>query len=168
MRLVVDAGPVIALSKTGHLDLLPALFDDIVVPRAVLDEVAAPGDARPGCEIRNRAWAVTRSASTSERIELQRVSDIAAGEAEAILLAAEASESTVLLVDDRRARRIAEARGLRTLRTGALLVAAAQQAFLQPADVRRAIATLQHERYLDDRAAADILSLLETLGKRSE
>jgi hypothetical protein len=50
MRLVVDAGPIIALSKTGHLDLLPALFDDIVVPSAVLDEVAAPDDARPGCE----------------------------------------------------------------------------------------------------------------------
>jgi predicted nucleic acid-binding protein len=100
MRLVVDAGPVIALSKTGYLDLLPALFDEVVAPAAVLDEVAAPGDARPGCEIRDRAWAVARSVPTSERIELQRASDIAAGEAEAILLAAEAPDSTLLLVDD--------------------------------------------------------------------
>lgn len=119
MRLVVDAGPIIALSKTGHLDLLPALFHDVVVPIAVLDEVAAPGDARPGHEIRNRAWAVARSAPTSERIELQRAFDIAAGEAEAILLSTEAPESAVLLIDDRRARRVAEAHGLRTLRTGA-------------------------------------------------
>jgi predicted nucleic acid-binding protein len=114
MRLVVDAGPLIALSKTGHLDLLPALFDEVVVPAAVLDEVAAPGDARPGCEIRDRAWAVVaRSAPISERLGLQRAGDIAAGEAEAILLTAEAPDSTVLLVDDRRARRVAETRGLR-------------------------------------------------------
>jgi len=26
------------LSKTGHLDLLPTLFDDVVVPNAVLGE----------------------------------------------------------------------------------------------------------------------------------
>jgi predicted nucleic acid-binding protein len=167
MRLVVDAGPVIALSKTGYLDLLPALFDEVVAPAAVLDEVAAPGDARPGCEIRDRAWAVARSVPTSERIELQRASDIAAGEAEAILLAAEAPDSTVLLVDDRRARRVAEARGLHTLRTGALLVAAAERTLLQSEDVRRAIETLRQEHYLDDRAATDILALLESLGKRS-
>jgi hypothetical protein len=36
MRLVVDTGPLIALSKTGHLDLLPQLFDDVVVPAEVI------------------------------------------------------------------------------------------------------------------------------------
>ncbi len=40
MRLVVDTGPLIALSKTGHLDLLPRLFDDIVIPAA---DCAVPG-----------------------------------------------------------------------------------------------------------------------------
>jgi predicted nucleic acid-binding protein len=51
MRLVVDAGPLVALSKTGHLDLLPQLFDEIVIPAAVLSEVAKPGETRPGSEI---------------------------------------------------------------------------------------------------------------------
>ena len=47
MRLVVDTGPLIALSKTGHLDLLLQLFDEIVIPAAVLSEVAKPGETRP-------------------------------------------------------------------------------------------------------------------------
>ena len=160
MRLVVDTGPLIALSKIGHLDLLPRLFDDVVVPSAVLAEIAGRGETRPGSEIQNRSWVTTRSASTSARIALQKSSDIAAGEAEAILIAAEALESSILLIDERRARRVAMERGLRTLRSGALLVAAAHSRLLQPEQVRQALQVLQDERYLDSRAVEDILSLL--------
>ena len=160
MRLVVDTGPLIALSKTGHLDLLPHLFDDIVIPAAVLSEIAKPGDTRPGSEIQDRRWMATRGVSIAARIELQKSHDIAAGEAVAILIAAEASDSTVLLVDERRARRVAIERGLHTVRTGALLVAASRRGLLQPEDVRQALQILQHERYLDSRAVEDIIGLL--------
>src|SRR5919198_2475778 len=104
MRLVVDTGPLIALSKTGHLDLLPQLFDDILIPAAVLGEVAKPGEMRPGSEIQNRSWIATLGVSIAERVALQKSGDIAAGEAEAILIAAEAPDSTILLIDERRAR----------------------------------------------------------------
>ena len=160
MRLVVDTGPLIALSKTGHLDLLPRLFDDIVIPATVLGEIAKPGETRPGCEIQNRGWITARSVATVARVELQQSCDIGAGEAEAILIATGAPDSTILLIDERRARRVAIERGLHTLRTGALLVAAARRSLLQPDDVRQALQMLQHERYLDARAAGDILDLL--------
>jgi predicted nucleic acid-binding protein len=88
MRLVVDTGPLIALSKTGHLDLLPRLFDNIVIPAAVLGEIAKPGDMRPGSEIQDRPWMETRGVSMATRLELQKSRDIAAGEAEAILITA--------------------------------------------------------------------------------
>ena len=86
--------------------------------------------------------------------------DIAAGEAEAILITAEAPESTVLLIDERRARRVAIERGLHTLRTGALLVAASRRSLVQLEDVRQALQILQDERYLDARAVQDILGLM--------
>src|SRR5438093_11977254 len=157
MRLVVDTGPLIALSKTGHLDLLPQLFDDIVIPAAVIGEVAKPGETRPGSEITDRRWFATLGVSRDERVELQKSGDIAAGEAEAILIAAGAPESTVLLIDERRARRIAIERGIHTLRTGALLVAAARRRLLELEEVRQALQTLEHERYLDSHAVQDIL-----------
>ena len=118
MRLVVDTGPLIALSKTGHLDLLPQLFDDILIPAAVLGEVAKPGEMRPGSEIQNRSWIATLGVSIAERVALQKSGDIAAGEAEAILIAAEAPNSTVLLTDERRARRLAIERGLSYVTNG--------------------------------------------------
>lgn len=160
MRLVVDTGPLIALSKTGHLDLLPRLFAEIVIPAAVLGEIAKPGETRSGSEIATRHWIVTRGVAEAVRIELQRASDIAAGEAEAILITADAPDSTILLMDERRARQVAIDRGLQTLRTGALLVAAARRGLLQPDEVRQSLQTLQNERYLDARAVRDILALL--------
>jgi hypothetical protein len=162
MRLVVDTGPLIALSKTGHLDLLPRLFDEIVIPAAVIGEISKPGETRSGSEIATRRWIATRGVAEAARVELQKSSDIAAGEAEAILITADAPDSTILLMDERRARRVAIDRGLQTLRTGALLVAAARRGLLQPDEVRQSLQMLQHERYLDSRAVQDILALLTT------
>ena len=42
--LVVNASPLIRLGKTGHLDLLAALADTVVVPLAVANEVGAKPD----------------------------------------------------------------------------------------------------------------------------
>jgi predicted nucleic acid-binding protein len=39
MIVVPDAGPLIYLAGAGHLDLLRRLYDEVVVPRIVFDEV---------------------------------------------------------------------------------------------------------------------------------
>jgi hypothetical protein len=36
---VVDASPIILLTKTGHLDLLPASADALLIPEAVAEEI---------------------------------------------------------------------------------------------------------------------------------
>jgi len=42
---VVDASPIILLAKTGHLDLLPATADTLLIPEAVAEEIRrAPSD----------------------------------------------------------------------------------------------------------------------------
>lgn len=47
-RWVVNASPLIALSKVGHADWLAALSDELVVPQAVAAEIQAgpPNPAR--------------------------------------------------------------------------------------------------------------------------
>ena len=163
MNLVVDAGPINALSKTGHLALLPRLFDTVVVPTTVLDEVSRPGEKRPGEEIRRQPWITIRESEPVRRLELQKSDDIAAGEADAILLAAMAPDLCILLVDDKRARQVATAHGLRVLRTGALLVTAARHGLLSADDVALAVGTLVRERYLDSQAASNIMTLLQQI-----
>lgn len=38
-EVVADAGPLIALAITGHLPLLVELFDRVLIPEAVRDEL---------------------------------------------------------------------------------------------------------------------------------
>ena len=57
MRAVSDAGPLIHLSWISHLDLLNALFDEVLVPAAVRDEVSRAKPALPGVADLHRAFA---------------------------------------------------------------------------------------------------------------
>ncbi len=43
MKAVTNATPLIALALLGRLDLLRDLFDDVLVPSAVHDEVVRAG-----------------------------------------------------------------------------------------------------------------------------
>jgi len=45
--IVCDAGPLISLARIGQLHLLPALFDEVIVPPAVHREITAY-EALPG------------------------------------------------------------------------------------------------------------------------
>jgi predicted nucleic acid-binding protein len=38
-RIVINTGPLIALSEVERLDILDALYDDVLVPQQVHDEV---------------------------------------------------------------------------------------------------------------------------------
>ena len=104
--VVVNSGPLIALSHLGRLDLLRALFGRVLVPDAVWDEVVESGRGRPGA-------AEVETADFLERRLIDRTPDallaaeLGAGEAAAITLAQQVSARLVLL-DDRKARRVAE------------------------------------------------------------
>jgi predicted nucleic acid-binding protein len=139
MRVVVDAGPIVALSKAGQLTLLPRLFDEVVVPQGVIEEVAGHGESRPGAEIANLPWAVVKAdaAGRSKLQERQRLGD---GEAEAIALAQHDTAGTYLLIDEDRGFRTAARLGVQTIRSGAVLVMAVSAGLLAAAAVEQALA----------------------------
>ena len=57
MKVAVNTTPLIALSLINRLDLLPALFKKIVVPRAVYEEIVVQGGGRAGAAaLSNAAW----------------------------------------------------------------------------------------------------------------
>lgn len=161
MRIVVvDAGPVIALSKTGHLGLLPAMFDEVVVPFEVARELTAAKRARPGSEIGEAPWAHVKRVDALERGRLQRRYVLDAGEAAAVLLALASPTDSILLIDELRGLRTARTLGLHTIRTGALLVEAVRDGLLDRGSAEVAVALLGKEAYLGARAAREILALL--------
>jgi len=123
MKDVVNATPLIGLSLINRLELLPALFEDIVVPRSVYEEVAGQGVSRVGAtELANADWIQVEEPSESTTIEpLLLGLDI--GELQVLLLARELQPDWVL-VDERLGRRVARALQLPVKGTVGVLLAA--------------------------------------------
>ena len=119
--IVCDTGPLIALSLVDHLHLLQRLYPRVVVPRAVLDEVRAGGSESLGSEaILTADWFEISTDSSPDPL---LAAELGSGEAAAIAIAY--AIGAPLLLDDRKARRIAMgAYKLRVLGSAGLLVTA--------------------------------------------
>ena len=129
MIVVANAGPLIALAQIGQLHILPALYGEIHIPPAVRREVLAYGRERPGAaEIGAASW--IRTDHVRDRTAIQLLLErLDAGESAAIVLALEL-EADLLLIDEARGRRVAEARGLSKTGTVGTLIAAKQHGLL--------------------------------------
>jgi predicted nucleic acid-binding protein len=58
--VVADSSCLIALARSGQLDVLRALFGQITIPAAVYDEVVSQGAGRPGSdEVAQAKWIMT-------------------------------------------------------------------------------------------------------------
>lgn len=128
-RVVADAGPLIALARTGLLPLLRDLLGTIEIPPTVEDELRLDSK-RPGAEtlrtaIRKDRWIRRRKV----RLPPGPLGHaLGSGEAQAIVLAGE--RNALLLMDDRRARKAAAQKGIATIGTGRILLEAKRQGLL--------------------------------------
>lgn len=121
MLVVADSSPLIYLSRIRLLDILPTLFGDVVVPRAVWDEAVGRRPSAPGIEsLRNASWIrVVNDPMPSADLGLD------AGETAAILVA-ESLHADLVLIDERAGRTVAQERGLAVRGTLGVLVQARQ------------------------------------------
>src|SRR5580700_9100914 len=100
--VVADTSPIHYLVQIGLVDVLARLFDQVIIPQAVLQELL-----NPSTPLEVRQWAANlpewASVRTVGRILLL---SLGAGETAAIALAIELRAFAILL-DDNEARRIA-------------------------------------------------------------
>lgn len=121
-----------------EVSLLPALFQQVIVPPAValeLQHPKAPPTVRSFIEHRPE-WLTVQAISHSSNPAL---ADLGAGEREAIELALELGHG--LLIDDAEGRRRAEALGLEPLGTLGVLELAAKQGKLDLRDALQKLAS---------------------------
>jgi predicted nucleic acid-binding protein len=113
---VSDSSPLIALSRIGHLDLLAQLFETVHISMEVYDEVVIVGAGRPGAKsVPLASWIkVTPVQSLADLEKTIEETELGAGEVSTVQLARELGIE-VVLIDERRARGYAEAKGLITL-----------------------------------------------------
>lgn len=158
MSAVSDSSPLILYAAIGRLDVLRVVFTDVVVPPAVWDEVVTEGAGRPGTtSIPRMSWIHRRELQDDEPARLLRA-ELGRGEAEAIALADELSQPAPLLLDDRKGRRFALARGLSIIGSAGVLVLAKDRGHL--AIIRPLLDELRSAGlYLDEAVVRELLSL---------
>ncbi|MFB1488175.1 MULTISPECIES: DUF3368 domain-containing protein [unclassified Thiocapsa] len=143
-RAVINAGPLVALSLIGRLDLLDALFPEFWIPDIVFQEVVVAGVGRPGSLSLAEARWRERVCSAPEPDPLLVV-ELDPGEASVIALARHLSPC-MAIIDEKRGRRIARhVYGLALKGTAGLLVEAKHQGLID--DVRTSLMELKVAGY---------------------
>jgi len=116
MKVVVNSSVLIFLVKLNKIELLKNLFTEVIIPEAVHRECVLEGNKHEeSLLIANTTWIQVKQSKNLQLVEL--LSDlIDDGEAEAITLALETK--SLIILDDKDARKIA--RGLNLKVTGIL------------------------------------------------
>jgi predicted nucleic acid-binding protein len=138
--VVSNSSPLIALARIGRLNLLASFYKRILIPSEVQYEVLVAGRGLPGAEeVRNASWieVVPPKVVTASSLA-RKCQHLGAGERGAILLAASRHANLVLL-DEWKARRVAEDAGLSVVGCLGIL----------EAGTRRGLVSDLREAYLD-------------------
>jgi predicted nucleic acid-binding protein len=122
--VVADTTPLLYLSRVGHVELLRVLYQQLIVPATVWQEVVGARPDAPGVDLlRSAPWIVVSDRAERAGVEPALEEALDAGEAAAITLA-ELLSASVLLIDERKGRAVARARGLTVRGTLGVLVEA--------------------------------------------
>jgi predicted nucleic acid-binding protein len=124
---------LINLAKVGQFILLRDIFQRIVIPRAVFEEVTVQGAGQPGAtEARTARWITRRKLKQSDIANIL-TAELDRGEAEAIALALQ-EKADWLLIDERKGRRFAIQAGLKVKGTLGILLEGVRRGHIE--DVR--------------------------------
>ena len=125
-----DTGAIISLAIIDKLSLLDLFFDKIFVPQAVWSELV---EDESFAEVENIKFFFRDRVKKIHSVnDLKLIMD--RGESEAVLLYQEL-EADVLLIDDRKAREIAESLGVNCLGTLALLITAKENQLIESLNI---------------------------------
>lgn len=103
--VVVNSTPLVAFWSIGRLDILRGLFGEIMIPSAVRDEFLSAEKESRRKTLRDESWIQVVALENPNRAAVYAGLD--EGEAQVLVLAEEQNASLVL-IDERKARRYAE------------------------------------------------------------
>jgi predicted nucleic acid-binding protein len=162
MLIIADSSPLHYLLLIGHIDIVPTLYERIIVPAIVIVELChrrTPAIVRDWVEARPE-WVDVQQPHLTASGSLAELDD---GERDAILLAMEL-EADLLLLDDRRARVEATRQRLPTTGTLGVLQAASRHDLL---NLPEALSRLLETNFRVDQALIDAL-LARDAGRSGE
>lgn len=107
---VANSGPIISFARAEYLHLLQKVIVELWIPEAVYRDIVLKGRGKPGSEeIQQAAWIRRKEIENTAKLTFL-APELGLGEREAMVLAEE--KKGILIIDDKKARQIAERRGI--------------------------------------------------------
>jgi predicted nucleic acid-binding protein len=154
MLIIADSSALIALAACQCLELLDQLFDEVKVPQSVFDEVIVEGK-HAADQLRNYLQGKIISADLTTIII--NAGGLGRGELEAMALYKQ-SGADYLLVDDKRARRVAKLNQIEITGSQGILLLAKQEGLISA--VKPFIERLTDaDIYIHERVVSRVLQL---------
>lgn len=132
MIVISDTTPLISLIKIESLDILEKMYKEVIIPKAVYDELIINIDYQSEIDI-IRKCTFLQIKIVEENLSvslLQKQLKLDLGESEAIVLANNI-DADLIIIDERKARRIAKDIGLNVTGTLGILVEAKQRGLVK-------------------------------------
>ncbi len=118
--VVINASPLITLFRSGQADLLPRLFKRIIVPEAIWLEVVDERHDAAAHGLTSQTWPIREEVAISPRVGTWNL-----GRGETAVLSYALTHPPIrAVIDDRDARRCAQALGISMFGTGGVLLLA--------------------------------------------
>ncbi|MCG6154085.1 DUF3368 domain-containing protein [Leptospira bandrabouensis] len=121
MIIIADSSPLISLAIINKLHLLNKIFQEIIVPFSVYEEIAQT-DKKFSIILQEWTKPFIKKCNNIEAFKAYRLS-LGKGESEAIVLSKEFKNS-ILLLDDKKARKVAKLENQKIIGTIGILISA--------------------------------------------
>jgi len=142
MKVVVNSTPIIALSFVNKLSILKDLFDEVILPCSVFEEIAVAGKGKIGSkEVETADWLIILSPQQKEILPAFLLG-LDKGELDVILLAREIGADLVL-IDEKAGRKVAKALGLKVKGTLGLLLLAYRKGIINKTEAENILGKLE-------------------------
>jgi predicted nucleic acid-binding protein len=156
-NVISNASPLIALSNISQLELLKDLFQKIIIPKSVYQEVVEEGKDKPGAKEVKKAtgkWIEVEEVKNFEEVQtLRAILDY--GESEVIVLAQEV-KANLLILDNREPRIFAKHLGFRVIGTIGILILAYEKGFLKN-PIEKILELREKGFYISDKLLMEII-----------
>lgn len=163
MIVISDTTPIVSLIKISRIDLLEKLFGEVCIPEAVFRELTTNTIFESEAEVvQNSPFLKTIPVKNRKSLEiLQAASGLDDGESEAIILADEL-KSDILVIDERKGRKVAQKLGITITGTIGILIQAHDEKIISTEDIKIYLEQLRNSNIrLSDSLIQEALSMLE-------
>jgi len=127
MIVVSNTTPILSLYKIGQLDLFESLFEQVIIPTAVYNEITVLG--KDGHDLLDTVSYIKGEAVRNKLAVNMLRSQLDYGEAEVIVLADELG-ARLLVIDEKKARKVAQANSMNVIGTIGVLQFAKQKGLI--------------------------------------